>query len=129
MVSFYTLNSSILGHAEHTLLKAAYMYYTGKQEIGEKMSGGCPPPSQTYLMFACGFVVPGVNSIKQLINDAMILAAKKGYDVFNALDLLENQSYLKDLKFGIGDGSLHYYLFNWRVTVALNPQEVGLILM
>jgi hypothetical protein len=30
MVSFYTLPSSILGHPEHTELRAAYMYYTGE---------------------------------------------------------------------------------------------------
>ena len=37
-----------------------------------------------------------------------------GHDVFNALDLMENQSYLKDLKFGPGDGNLHYYLYNFK---------------
>jgi hypothetical protein len=41
----------------------------------------------------------------------------------------QNQLFLKELKFGIGDGSLHYYLFNWRITTALTAPEVGLILM
>jgi glycylpeptide N-tetradecanoyltransferase len=36
---------------------------------------------------------------------------------------------LRDLKFGIGDGQLHYYLYNWRVGSMLAPHEVGLILM
>jgi hypothetical protein len=29
MVSFYTLPSTVLGHPEHTELRAAYSYYTG----------------------------------------------------------------------------------------------------
>ena len=37
-----------------------------------------------------------------------------GYDVFNALDLMENQSFLKELKFGMGDGNLNYYLYNFK---------------
>ena len=36
---------------------------------------------------------------------------------------------LRDLKFGIGDGSLHFYLYNWRLEQKLTPREVGLILM
>lgn len=33
--------------------------------------------------------VPGATPLEQLMSDAMTLAAAKGYDVFNALDLLE----------------------------------------
>jgi hypothetical protein len=29
VVSFYTLPSSVLGHAEHNEIRAAYMFYTG----------------------------------------------------------------------------------------------------
>lgn len=39
---------------------------------------------------------------------------QKGFDVFNALDLMENKTFLEKLKFGIGDGNLQYYLYNWR---------------
>lgn len=101
LISFYTLPSTILGHPEHTELKAAYMFYT----------------------------VPGATPLKQLMGDALILARDRGYDVFNALDVLQNETFLRDLKFGIGDGNLQYYLYNWRVAQALTPQEVGLILL
>ena len=37
-----------------------------------------------------------------------------GFDVFNALDLMENKQFLEKLKFGVGDGFLQYYLYNWR---------------
>jgi glycylpeptide N-tetradecanoyltransferase len=34
--------------------------------------------------------------------------------VFNALTLLDNPLFLEDQKFGAGDGSLHYYMYNYR---------------
>lgn len=66
--------------------------------------------------------------MKQLLNDTMIKARDHDFDVFNALDILENsKDLLTDLKFGIGDGNLHYYLFNWRVNAQLEPSDIGLI--
>lgn len=35
-------------------------------------------------------------------------------DVFNALDLMDNSQFLENLKFGIGDGNLQYYIYNWK---------------
>ena len=60
--SFYHLNSTILRHDEHKVLKVAYSFYN----------------------------VPGKNPLKELIKDALILAKKKDFDVFNALDIMEN---------------------------------------
>lgn len=34
--------------------------------------------------------------------------------MFNALDLMDNKEFLEKLKFGVGDGFLQYYLYNWR---------------
>jgi len=42
------------------------------------------------------------------------MAVKLGFDVFNALTLLDNSLFLEELKFGGGDGHLNYYLFNYR---------------
>ena len=61
-ISFYTLPSSVLKHVEHTLLKAAYSYYN----------------------------VPKKHTLTELTRDALILAKAKGFDVFNALDIMEN---------------------------------------
>lgn len=36
------------------------------------------------------------------------------FDVMNALTLHDNPLFLEQLKFGAGDGQLHYYLFNYR---------------
>jgi glycylpeptide N-tetradecanoyltransferase len=58
----------------------------------------------------------------------MIAACGHNFDVFNALDVQDNATVLKDLKFGIGDGKLQYYVYNWRCPpIAAN--EVGLILL
>lgn len=66
--------------------------------------------------------------IKQLMNDALILAKRLNFDVFNCLDIFENEVFLKDLKFGIGDGNLQYYLYNW-MTSEKKPSEMGLVLL
>ena len=61
------------------------------------------------------------------MNDALVLAKKLDFDVFNALDLMENVEFLEQLKFGIGDGNLQYYIYNWR-SPQMTAKEVGLVL-
>lgn len=46
-----------------------------------------------------------------------------GADVFNALDITENKTFFDELKFGVGDGNLHYYFFNWRCP-EVQPEKV-----
>lgn len=99
--SFYTLPSTILGNPNYSTLKAAYSYYN----------------------------VATKTPLIQLMNDALIIAKSKDYDVFNALDVMENESLLKDLKFGPGDGKLHYYLYNYRLRHPIKPSELGLVLL
>ncbi|KAL0041757.1 hypothetical protein WJX79_003570 [Trebouxia sp. C0005] len=101
LVSYYTLPSSIIGNDKYDSLKAAFMYYTVATET----------------------------PLQDLMQDILILATKKDHDVFNALDIFENTKFLKDLKFGEGDGNLRYYLYNWRVVKDLKPSEVGLVLL
>lgn len=58
------------------------------------------------------------------------MARDAGYDVFNALDVMENNEFLDQLKFAIGDGHLHYYLYNWRVGGGqLEPKDLGIVLV
>lgn len=56
-----------------------------------------------------------------------ILFSQLGFDVFNALDLMDNKEFLEPLKFGIGDGNLQYYLYNWRCP-SMPPGKIGLVL-
>lgn len=100
MISFYSLPSSILGNDKHKTLRAAYCYY----------------------YFA------NKTPLLALMTDALILAKRHDFDVFNALDILDNEPVLKELKFGIGDGHLQYYMYNWRCPTVKSSQ-VGLVLL
>lgn len=51
--------------------------------------------------------------LNELVNDALIIAKKYKFDVFNALTLMDNGLFLEQQKFGAGDGQLHYYLYNY----------------
>jgi glycylpeptide N-tetradecanoyltransferase len=62
------------------------------------------------------------------MHNTLKLAKDKNYDVFNCLDVQENADVLKELKFGVGDGNLHYYLYNWRIQ-KLAPQDLGIVLV
>jgi glycylpeptide N-tetradecanoyltransferase len=66
--------------------------------------------------------------MEELMRDALILAIKHDFDVYNALDIFQNGTVLKELKFGIGDGRLQYYIYNWRTAEVAAP-EVGLVLL
>lgn len=46
--------------------------------------------------------------------------------MFNALDLMENKTFLEKLKFGIGDGNLQYYLYNWKCP-SMGAEKVGAV--
>jgi len=56
------------------------------------------------------------------------MAKQQNFDVYNILDLQKNEPYLKDLKFGKGDGNLHYYLYNWRFR-NIEAKDVGMVLV
>jgi len=100
MTSYYSLPSSILNNPKHKTLLAAYAWYN----------------------------VATTKTLEELLGDALILAKKDGFDVFNCLDIQDNESVLKDLKFGPGDGKLQYYLYNW-LAPAMAPNQVGLVLL
>jgi glycylpeptide N-tetradecanoyltransferase len=97
MVSFYHLPSTILGKDE--TLYAAYSYYNVATTV----------------------------DLLDLMRDALILANKTGTDVFNALNLMENDTFLEELKFGKGDGNLQYYVYNWSCP-SMKPSDVGIVL-
>jgi len=99
-ISFYTLPSTIIGNAQHKTLKAGYSYYN----------------------------VANKTDLKTLINDALIFAKQEDFDVYNCLNIMENESILKDLKFAVGDGHLQYYIYNWKCPM-LPPKKVGLVLL
>ena len=98
--SFYSLPSSVLGNEKHKTLCAAYQFWTCARTV----------------------------SLVDLSQDVLCMAKNEGFDVFNALDLMDNGPIFEPLKFGIGDGLLQYYLYNWTCPV-MKPEELGLILL
>ena len=72
-----------------------------------------------------------MNIIEYILNNVIAFAHtfifQSDFDVFNALDLMDNPEFLEKLKFGIGDGNLQYYLYNWRCPPMKN-ENVGLVL-
>jgi len=98
--SYYYLPSSVLNHPQHNLLKVAYSYYNAST----------------------------TGRLKEGMRDMLIRAKEQGCDVFNALDVMENKQHFEELKFGIGDGLLHYYLYNWRVK-EVGPEDLGIVLV
>lgn len=99
-ISFYELPSTIMNHPKYNGMKAAYSYYN-----------------------VCSTV-----KWELIMKDALILAKQLDFDVFNALDVMENSTFLEELKFKIGDGHLQYYLYNWKCR-DLEPKEVALVLL
>jgi len=100
LMSFYSLPSTIIGNEHHKELRAAFSYYNIAKTV----------------------------EWKSLMEDALICARDEEFDVFNALDIMENSTFLRSLKFGIGDGHLQYYLYNWK-SPTLPPGKVGLVLL
>jgi glycylpeptide N-tetradecanoyltransferase len=93
LVSFYGLESSVLGNAKYEAIKVAYAFYYATTATEESILK---------------------KRLSLLFQNALILAKNFGYDVFNALSAQDNPLFLEDLKFGAGDGFLHYYLFNYK---------------
>jgi glycylpeptide N-tetradecanoyltransferase len=101
LVSFYSLPSSVIDTSTgHTVLEAAYCFYNIATTVPFEM----------------------------VLRDALILAKREGFDVFNALDMMDNGPLMEKLKFGIGDGALHYYLYNYRLQT-LESADVGLVML
>jgi glycylpeptide N-tetradecanoyltransferase len=100
LVSFYHLPSTVIGHAKHSTLYAAYLYY-----------------------LVADVQVP----MRTLLADCLVLARDRGIDVVNCLNLMDNAPHLEALKFAVGDGNLQYYLFNWACP-QMEPSSLGLVL-
>ena len=100
LCSFYHLPSTVIGHEKHNTLNAAYSFYNVATSV----------------------------PLQELMRDALICARNVNMDVFNALNVMENDLFLKDLKFGIGDGHLQYYLYNWKCA-EMRAEDVGLVLL
>ncbi|KAJ5675604.1 Glycylpeptide N-tetradecanoyltransferase [Penicillium macrosclerotiorum] len=95
-VSFYNLESTVIDNPKHEVVRAAYLYYYATETAFTDNTQGLR------------------ERLLVLMNDALICAKQAKFDVFNALTLHDNPLFLEQLKFGAGDGQLHFYLYNYR---------------
>jgi len=98
--SFYHLPSTVVNDTKNPKLRAVYSYYNVATSI----------------------------PLVDLMQDSLICARNSGADVFNALDLSDNLAIMEPLLFGVGDGNLQYYVYNWKCP-EVTPHEVGLVLL
>ncbi|KAG0261971.1 glycylpeptide N-tetradecanoyltransferase [Actinomortierella ambigua] len=121
--SFYSLPSSVIGNKQHSTLNAAYSFYYAVHTDYEALDT---------ISDAAEREQARQEQIKErlqgLMQDAMIMAKHHEMDVFNALNLLDNALFTEELKFGPGDGRLHFYLYNWRCR-DVPSSKVGLVML
>jgi len=101
--SYYQVSTSVLNHATHKTLHVAYSFYN--------------VPSES---------VPMETLLRNLLIEAK---NADGQDVFNALEVMDNTPCFSRLKFGVGDGVLNYFLYNWSAGESVPPAEVGMVLV
>lgn len=98
--SFYCIESTVIGNTKHNSIKVAYLFYYASEAAFDAGNGD----EKRVLR----------KRLNELMGDALVLAKKDKFDVFNALTLLDNPLFLQEQRFGPGDGRLHYYLYNYR---------------
>ncbi|KAF8447571.1 acyl-CoA N-acyltransferase, partial [Boletus edulis BED1] len=108
--SFYSLPSTVINSPKHDVVEACYLFYYASD-----------------VAFAHGEDTEArlKKRLGQLIGDALIIANRAKFDVFNAVSLMDNMTFLEDLKFGAGDGLLNFYLYNWRTSALAGASTVG----
>ncbi|KAK8864148.1 glycylpeptide N-tetradecanoyltransferase [Kwoniella newhampshirensis] len=133
LVSFYSLPSTIMKHAKHNNLNAAYLFYYASDVLFS--AGGSSDDAATHDVKAKQKLGERLNA---LVNDVMVIAHTAEFDVLNALTLLDNNMFLQEQKFGPGDGYLNYYLYNWacapvdggqRTTTTKQSAEIGIVML
>lgn len=116
-------------HPKHTELQAAYLFYYATDTIFQPSeSSGSSGPSG-----AASSLTPKAKQalgerLNALVTDLLGIAKQAGFDVVNALTLMDNNLFLDEQKFGSGDGFLNCkrdhglrksvtdrpdYLYNW----------------
>lgn len=98
--SFYRIPSTVIGNSKYDLLNAAYVHYYAATTV----------------------------PLHQLVLDLLIVAHARGFDVCNMVEILDNRTFIEQLKFGTGDGFLRYYFYNWAYP-KIKPSQVALVML
>lgn len=97
MISFFVVDNRVLNNKNYTNYKTGYLFYYFNES----------------------------SNLTDLVNSCLYYAKYKNVDVFNTLNIFDTSSILKDCKFVNGDGSLNYYLFNYKCN-QLQNNEIGI---
>ncbi|KAI6104169.1 N-myristoyl transferase, partial [Pisolithus sp. B1] len=110
--SFYSLPFTIINRPRPNLLEAAYLFYYAS-DVAFKLRLDESNKLKTRLV--------------HLIGDALIIANQANFDVFNAVTLMDNVTFLDDFEglFGAGDSLLNLYLYNWRTAPLAGVNAIG----
>jgi glycylpeptide N-tetradecanoyltransferase len=100
MFSFYVLETTVLDNVKYNCINAVYSWYNIATTI----------------------------TLNSLINDALIVAYNKGFDVYNCVDILDNNTFFDKQKFKAGNGNLNYYMFNMFLK-GMKSNDIGLVLV
>lgn len=94
--SYYILPFAILNNPNHSELRTCYLFY-----------------------YATDYYKKPQNEYKErlifLIYNALITSKKYDVDVFNCLTSQDNSFFIYETLFGLGNGLLNYYLFNFKL--------------
>lgn len=70
----------------------------------------------------------GQNKLTELMKYTLLYArdmCPTSFDVFNCLKVMDNETFLEECKFGMGDGILNYYLYNYALAANNGYVEVS----
>lgn len=99
--SCYSIPSTVMRNTKYKKINACYGFYN----VASEKTG-----------------------LKNLMHNMLVQAKINNFDVYNMLDCMDNKDFLDDLKFGGGDGELHYYLYNWKIQ-DIPKEKLGLIML
>ena len=98
-ISFFHIQSTVMNNPKYNTFTATYCYYYAALKT----------------------------DLKVLMENALVAAKSECGDVFNALEVMNNAQVFEDLKFARGDGTLHYYFYNWKLN-SIEPSAMGVVL-
>ena len=98
-ISFFHIQSTVMNNPKYNSFSATYCYYYAAMKT----------------------------DLKVLMENALVAAKSEGGDVFNALEVMNNAQTFENLKFARGDGTLHYYFYNWKLN-SIEPSAMGVVL-
>lgn len=112
------LDSYVVSDANGKITDMSSFFHSPSEVVGQNAT-----LCQVYGMYN----VATSMSLSELMRDTLVLAKQLGMDVYNSNDLMENKTFHDELEFGVGDGVLRYYLYNWSCGPEMAPKDVGMI--